>query len=150
MLLTVHASLAVLIGQHVKSSWLAFILGIISHFFLDAIPHGDKNIEKNGHIRKLIALAILDTISLGTFLAILFTHVHFAHPKIIAWAIIGSIIPDISWGLKYLTKTKIFWPFPELNYWAHHIIKFDFTLPQGLIIQTITFVLCLIGIKLSL
>ena len=147
MFLTVHASLGTLIGQHINTAWLAFILGIISHYFLDLIPHGDSNIHGT---QKFFALASLDAVCLGILVVFLFTQIPFEYPKNIAWAIVGAIIPDITWVLESMTRTKLFRPLPEFNRLMHKVIKFDFTLVQGMILQLIVFGLCLAGIMLPI
>ena len=44
MFLTSHATAAVLIAEQIHSPTLAFALGWLSHYLLDAIPHGDDEL----------------------------------------------------------------------------------------------------------
>jgi len=45
MLLTPHILVGALIGFKIQNPWLVFILAIISHFALDAIPHREYDIK---------------------------------------------------------------------------------------------------------
>ena len=44
MFLTAHTSVALLISTKIINPFLGFILGFISHFLVDIIPHGDESI----------------------------------------------------------------------------------------------------------
>lgn len=149
MFLTIHAALGTLIGQHSTSALLAFILGVISHYLLDIIPHGDEALKEGGRLKKFFALGTLDSIFLGVFVVLLFTQNHFIHPSIIAWGIIGAIIPDITWGLEAVTKTKLFKAFTEPNHFMHQIIKKRIGFVRGIVLQIIFLAVFLVGVLLA-
>ena len=46
MYLTVHGASGLFIGSQVGNPWLAFVLGVVSHFILDMIPHESKSIDE--------------------------------------------------------------------------------------------------------
>ena len=64
MFLTVHATAAVLITQKISNPLLAFIIGFISHYILDAIPHGDDKIferwQGKAQLRVMALVAAVD------------------------------------------------------------------------------------------
>ena len=41
MFITVHAAAATALSRYATIPLLAFVLGLLSHFILDMIPHGD-------------------------------------------------------------------------------------------------------------
>ena len=68
MYLTAHSSAGVLIAAKVVNPWLAFVLGFLSHYVLDMIPHGEENIfDKTYHrinYRNLTKALLIDFILL--------------------------------------------------------------------------------------
>jgi len=145
MFLTVHASAGVLIGHYAKNIWLAFILGFISHFILDAIPHGDENliIDKaditKKEIMKVLALASSDGLVMLSVLGLLYMSGQFElTPSIIA-AVIGTILPDVFNGIYMVTKFSWFEKFSHWHFQAHYIFKkYLVSLSTGLVIQFLT------------
>lgn len=134
MFLTVHAACGTLIGQHSNGILLAFILGIISHYILDIIPHGDDDFGKK---KSFVALASLDSIFAVILILFLFAQVNLPHPKIIAWGIAGSILPDITWALEKIIRIRPFKPITEPNHLMHQIIKKRLSVGHGMILQLI-------------
>ncbi len=144
MFLTVHATAGVLIGQQTGSVWLGFLGGFISHFLLDAIPHGDQNLVKDRHHisesekRLIRTLGLVDgVIMLGVLYAIYSKSLITQNFPVLA-AVIGAIIPDYINAVYIFFKVKwLKWYF-ELHYKLHFIWNgFTITLRQGLIVQAI-------------
>ncbi|MCD6471404.1 hypothetical protein J7K86_02660 [bacterium] len=152
MFLTVHAAAGVLIAQHSKNALIAFFLALLSHYFLDFIPHGDKIFSKSEkHSKLFFGMASFDTIFLVIFLIFIFLHpIIYKNRAIISWGIIGSILPDITYAIENITKVKIFKTLTEPNKFVHNIIKGDLSIKNGLVLQTVVFVLLIIGIFFSL
>ena len=150
MLLSVHATVGAVIGQHVDSSLLAFVLAFISHFILDIIPHGDEQLIKayredfkNKGMKYLIIFDLITTIIL---IPLLFYSGKIAFNLPVIWGIIGGIIPDFMVAIheishKHFTRTH------KIHYWAHDKVctKLNWTMPLklGLIVQIIIIYLIL-------
>ncbi|MBI5766016.1 hypothetical protein HZA71_02195 [Candidatus Falkowbacteria bacterium] len=157
MFITIHAVAATLIGKKVASAPLAFILGIISHFILDIIPHGDQKLgkkffgfsfnlipqEKKG-IRTLALYGIIDAFALIGLLLYLFRTFEFADSDSVAWAIIGGILPDALVGIYVVGKFKFLKWFFELHSKIHYFwldkMKKDIPLKWGVLMQIITLI----------
>jgi len=113
MYLTVHAAAGALIGNYINNSPIAFLLGLLSHFILDAIPHHDGNIPTGGHdfksikklyLNKIIALMYLDfCLAIIVVAALLTGDIHFFSKPII-WGMAGAVLPDI------ILILSMFWP----------------------------------------
>jgi hypothetical protein len=130
MYLTVHAAAGAVIGNYINNALLAFILGFISHFILDRIPHKDpdsadeflsKKIKLSKRARKFFSILLLD-IGLLFFITILFYNRDiFIYPHPVIAGIAGAVLPDALLGIYFLTGNKYlekFWQF-------HHKIHFD-------------------------
>lgn len=102
MFLAIHATVGTLIGMHTRSPVIAFFLGIISHFFLDAIPHGDEKlgIDFQGKKNKkqiarfsLIVGADVVVTTIATLVAVFFGDVDSIWS--ISCGIVGALLPDL-------------------------------------------------------
>ncbi len=112
MFLTVHTAAGVIIGETVGNPWLGFLAGLISHFILDAIPHGDNTLITNrpkfakNTIDLLIKLLITDL----CFLVLIFGALYLEGEILLTWplimAVAGTILPDFIQGIYFLNKTK--------------------------------------------
>jgi len=144
MFLTVHTTAAIVLTQRIANPWLAFLIGLLSHFVLDAIPHGDKDfVGADGRIttKKFFTLAIIDIAITVIWVGFLFGQNHYTHFYPALAAVIGSILPDFIMGIYLTTKNKLFrWGF-NLNEKSHQIIKKNLTLNQGLILQFLIFLI---------
>lgn len=104
----VHGSVGLLIGSQLGNPWLAFILGALSHFVLDAIPHDAQEIrawqDKGDYLKKIALEAMFD---LWFFLIIIFL---LQFNNLLDWqwpilaGILGALLPDYLWGLTELLK----------------------------------------------
>lgn len=150
MLLSVHATVGAIIGENVGTPLLAFVLGFISHFILDIIPHGDEALIKayrnNFKNRGMLYLIIFDIISTFILLSLLFYFKQINFNPIVIWGIIGTVIPDFMVGVYEITN-KHFKRTHKLHYWIHDglNLKTTWTMPlkMGLIVQIIIIYLIL-------
>ncbi len=67
-----HVTMGALIGQNSASPWLAFLLGVASHFILDLVPHGDSRLYHsykagNSLARSIIYTAVDSVAAVGVF-----------------------------------------------------------------------------------
>ncbi len=144
MYLTAHSSAGVLIAAKFVNPWLAFVLGFLSHYVLDMIPHGEENIfDKKYHrinYRSLIKALTIDFIILILYIYFIMTKLEVNQITLLA-AVFGTVLPDLIWGFYYLTKWKILkWPTKMHNY-LHMLIKHrQLPLSYGLVIQSLTLI----------
>ncbi len=149
MFLTVHATAGIIIAQKISNPFLAFIIGLISHYFLDAIPHGDQPLFDRYTGKKWLKIititALIDSAITLLWVGFLFYEKETYNSVACFAAILGSVLPDflngfyILWQKRYL---KIFW---DLNHGAHHLIfKKDLSAFWGLLTQITVFALLII------
>lgn len=132
MLVVFHAAAGAIIGEHVNHGYWAFILGFISHFFLDFIPHGDrghiKDFALGQRLKFLIATRTADVIITVILVILIFETKVFTHPTSVAWGIIGGTIPDFFVGLYELSRWKFLKPFYAFHHRIHNAYeKFSIT-----------------------
>lgn len=144
MFLTVHATAGVLIGQQTGNIWLAFLAGFISHFILDAIPHGDQGLIKNRYnitldeLKLMRRLGITDTAIMGIVVSASYLFGLITAPLTVLFSVAGSILPDYINALYIFLKVRwLEWYF-EFHYKIHFIWDgFTINLHQGLIVQVL-------------
>src|SRR3989338_1914445 len=103
MTLTTHATLGALIGATIGSPLAAFAIGLLSHFLIDMIPHGDRELyaahkSKRGQ-RRAYAFVTLDAIVAIIAVALMMASSAHVFGLSIALGIIGSLFPDLLNGL---------------------------------------------------
>ncbi len=150
MLLSVHATVGAIIGEHVDTPLLAFILAFISHFVLDIIPHGDEALVKayrNDFKRKAMKyLIVFDLLSTIILLAMLFFFHKIEFRSTVIWGIIGGVLPDFMVAIHEITK-KHFSRTHKLHFLIHdglnNKIHWSMPLKLGLLVQIIIIYLIL-------
>ena len=139
MFLTVHTSVAALIGEQTNSITLAFVLGFLSHVVLDAVPHGDEEFETVepyfAKIKNYVIIGLVDLIGVFSIIHVLLEkELIFMSAPLLA-AVIGSMLPDLLWGAQTITKWKILAVLNGPLARLHRLIKYKISLPAGLIVQ---------------
>ena len=117
MFLTVHAPAGALLGVLFGNPFFAFIFGVLSHFFLDAIPHGDREVREwleKKQYKKYFAVVVTDFFLLGLELAVLywwFNHEKITSPfpllekeRVVLVGIIGAILPDFTFPAWWVSR----------------------------------------------
>ena len=145
MFLTVHASAGIIIGQQTGNIWLAFLAGLISHFLLDILPHGDQGLIKDRYnitveeIKLIRKLGITDTFNTGLLVVIIYLFGLITSPVTVLFAVAGSVLPDYINAFYIFFKLKwLKWYF-EIHYKLHYVWNgFTINFPQGIVVQTIT------------
>ncbi len=108
----VHGMAGIAIGSRLGNPVLAFVLGIISHFILDAIPHDSleaKSWENNGtdkFVKKIALEAILDLWGLILIVLIMQEGFEIYPSYSMLSGMIGGILPDYIWGITELLQIK--------------------------------------------
>jgi hypothetical protein len=116
MFITVHAAAGALVGSEISNPYFSFIAGVLLHFVMDVIPHGDrelgkrffglmnKKVSEEEKIKSLAAYGLIDYMILVFFLLYIIKNFYFAKDDGVVWAIVGSIIPDLLVALYVLTR----------------------------------------------
>lgn len=99
MTLTTHAATGILVTQWTNSLLLGFLIALISHYVLDAVPHGDEWIYwRHVHNRKDITATIVgstDTLIMCLMLFLVFEFREGVNGALVAVATVGAIGPDL-------------------------------------------------------
>jgi len=123
MILIAHLLFGALIGQKIANPFLAFILALLSHYFLDLFPHVEYKIDKintkQWKSAKSQILSVLIDFFSGLTLILLFSN---RHPIIFACALI-AILPDGLSLLESVSNNKILQNHSKLHQKKIHFLK---------------------------
>ena len=152
MFITVHAVSGALIGDATNNLALAFVVGFLSHFLFDAVPHGDQNLLDTAttHRAKTIRWGLIGVVDATVMTALLgwlvlrneFT---FLLPTLVG--AFGAILPDILSGLSMLLPWKWLATIREANHRMHYLWRgFTLSFLPGLVVQGVTLavLLCIV------
>ena len=147
MFLLIHVLLGALIGLKFNSLTIIVVIGILSHFIIDMIPHWDGNFNKNKFYlfgiadldKERLYLSIFDIILSVSLLLFLYQYLD---SWVVIFAALMAVSPDIA-NLAYLTKLK-----RNKHYLGflkfHSKIQRDTGIKKGLIIQMIFAIILII------
>lgn len=91
MLVTNHVLAGALIGGSTRRPLPAFLLGVASHFVMDAVPHWGKWHDRERFLRVAVADGLAGLAAMGALLAV-------ARPRrraAVAAGMIGAALPDL-------------------------------------------------------
>ena len=131
----VHGSAGLLIGSQTGNPWLAFILGFISHFVLDAVPHDSIEIknwqDKGNYIKKVTLEATVDTWLFLIVVLIFQMNGYLDINVVLLAALVGVFLPDYIWGFTELFKieNRLLEKYIQLHKWIHMIFYKSLYLP---------------------
>ncbi len=117
MFATTHVLASIVISQHTPTPWWAFFISLLSHYFLDLIPHGDRPIDswlkRGSYFKKAMIVFLSDAALLVIFFITAYQKMMLPRPAIVTAAIVGGILPDALWILydmykRYLERHGIF------------------------------------------
>ena len=141
MFLTVHTSAALLIATKITNPILGFILGIISHFILDIIPHGEEKTvmssrtNKRQQIWAMFRLASIDAINAIIFLITFLWQYQPQNYWLFIVTVFGAWLPDLAWGsIEFFKLKSIAWIL-KFHHKIHDLISWDYPLVYGLLFQ---------------
>lgn len=149
MMLAVHATAGLLIGNQLNNPFLAFILAFVSHFFLDMIPHGDSDLfdecknEKLKKIKKITGVISFDLLVLTSVFTSTYLYNLFSPTFSIAAAVAGSVLPDILVGCHEIYP-KLFRRFYQFHFWAHDMFDYRFSYAKGIAFQIVILAILII------
>ena len=117
MILTPHIIVGAVIGAKIHNFWLIAILGLLSHFILDKIPHWDytqaiKKFLATNKFKYLIIfiLKVFTDFVFGFIIAIIIflnSALPFNSLQYILMGVLFSILPDVVLGTSFLFKNSI-------------------------------------------
>ena len=143
MFSTIHGTTGAIVAKYSGNIFLGFILAIIMHFVFDFIPHGDEKLIKDPlkptkqELNFVAVIATLDMIILIIIMGILMYFNKLPADLIIAFGILGGLLPDLINAACIILKFKFLRPLLKFHEKIHNIIKFEMTLVQGLIFQIV-------------
>jgi hypothetical protein len=160
MFLATHALAGIIISQHVHSIPEAFGLGVLSHYALDMIPHGDENLGtwvKEKFLRRFPMTFLTDMSFLLLFIVTVRVKNEWPLPHVALAAILGAMLPDLIWSgydlyrnflmahfpnarrvIQKVTRVESFFEHHErLHRWFHTRIERRITMKVGLALQAI-------------
>lgn len=109
MLAANHTVVSGVVGSYIGNPFLAFLIGIILHFLLDAIPHYDTTDDGDFTFRQ-IALIVVDFL-IGLFIVFFVLNINLSLESPFIWGAIGGNLPDLFDNMPFLKesfrKTKI-------------------------------------------
>lgn len=144
MLISVHAAAGVIIAQKAFSPFNAFIIGVISHFVLDFIPHGDRKLirwfSKKINRDLILSLNIFDAFITIVYILYIYSYTILPNPHNLFWAILGSILPDFLNIYSQIVNPKILTSYSKFHEAIHDYIPSKMTVKEGLTLQLVLIV----------
>ena len=141
MFLTIHTTAGVIIGHEVNNIGLAFLLGFVSHFLLDLVPHGDQELGKNNSpagLKLLLKIGIVDAILVIGLMAYLFIIKPELQTPFVVFGVIGALLPDALNALAVFFKPKFLDGYRAIHVKLHYLWNgFTINIKQGLALQLI-------------
>jgi hypothetical protein len=148
MTTTTHTAIGAVIGTLVGTPVLGFFLGVLSHYLVDMIPHGDMHMREANNLvnktneRRAHLFVIADIICAITLVVILGSILpnDVTKSSLYAASIFGSILPDVLVGLNDLVKTKVGRKHTHIHFLFHDFFCRKFGDPQlrhALVVQGI-------------
>ena len=150
MYLTTHSAVGIALATKTINPLFAFIFAFIAHYILDIIPHGDesifnKDISAAKRYKKIISIVLIDLAITAVYVFFVMTKIPLS-PVIIFAAVLGSILPDILWGIYDIKPLKILKPLVKLHSFFHNPSKKNLPINMGIIMQVILIILLYIFI----
>ena len=145
MTLTTHAAIGAALGAVIGNPLIGFTLGLISHFLVDMIPHGDNNIADTYRVKKNkrlgVAYITVDAaIAIIMLMSLVSGRPHTTSNIAFSAAVIGSILPDLLVGIGEIYKHRVLKSFFNIHFFFHDFFsrKYgDAKLSHALIAQAI-------------
>jgi len=133
MILTPHIVVGAAIGAKTQNLGLIIILGLLTHFIMDKLPHWDydlpavlREFRKNKKIKPLLSdfVKMAIDITVGLFLAFIIlwykNFLSFDYLPFILFGIFISLLPDIVHGFAFLMPGKTARKINQITKFFHH------------------------------
>ncbi len=148
MFLITHAAVGAMIGQAVGHPILAALGGLVSHFLLDIIPHGDahlyRSFQRREKVRRAVAYVTTDALAAIFFVLALFNFRDFFHPLNVSLGIAFGILPDLLIGLFETGRAPWLLGFQRFHFFFHDLYvrrRRDLPFGYGVLMQIVILVL---------
>ena len=144
MYLSIHTAAGLALARLIPNPIVAFIAGLLSHFVLDFIPHGDEflvdaSFTRRRIRRRLLGAAILDGIILLCFLLLyIWITPNLYMPTVLA-SVAGCLLPDMLQGIYLVTEAKWLKPFSKIHDHLHNLPGHHLEWQKGVIVQALSF-----------
>ncbi|MFH1171944.1 MAG: hypothetical protein V1778_05425 [bacterium] len=168
MYLTTHAAVGVVISKAMGTPALALPVAFLSHFVLDAIPHGDERVARwvTRQPKKGFVVGILDATMLMLLIAFIVGTQRNETIGLLLAGIFGALLPDFITNIFPFLHRETRWfrsLFPSgglfrrgsigrmlrkhdlLHEHIHNPLAWEFSLVQGFVLQGLIIVISLIG-----
>ena len=124
MTLTTHATHGAVIGKAFGAPIPAFVFGLLSHFIIDLIPHGDTGISDNFRLykrnrKRAVAYVTVDSVIALFFVLLLANTRDIESVRTFSWGIAGAVLPDLLVGLYVITASPLLRWFNTLHFYVH-------------------------------
>jgi hypothetical protein len=140
MYLTVHGTAGLAIARVIPNPILAFVVGLVSHFIIDFIPHGDehlvqKHFTRGQTLRRLVGATLIDGVLLVGFTVLYLWTTPWASYSTVFAAIIGAVLPDLLQGIAFTTNWNGLDWFTKFHEGIHNAPGHHLSWQQGLMVQ---------------
>ncbi len=123
MFLIAHAAAGAALASSVDSPPAAFIIGWLSHYLVDLIPHGDEAVgewtKKGNEVRRFGLVAGIDGLLLAGVLVWLFLGRGGVEWNVLA-AAVGATVPDVMWGIEKVAGRTLFGAHRRFHHRIHN------------------------------
>lgn len=145
MTITTHAVIGAVIGGATGDPNLAFGLGFLSHFLVDIIPHGDREMYE-GYKSKTAQKRAFAFVTIDGILAVIVVALMLAFSPDqrltlpIAMGVIGSVLPDFVTGIYEAWDVQSLKWFFKIHTFFHNLVSDktgDVSLKNGLLGQAV-------------
>lgn len=121
MLLGAHLMSGAVAGEIIENPFLAFFLGFILHFVVDAIPHFDTTDDHKLTFRQILLITIEGTVGL---LVLIYCFLNFSSNKVSFLAgAFGSVLPDLIDNVPFWNKAFQKTRFGKVFHFFHYRIQ---------------------------
>lgn len=142
MFLTVHGTAGIALGTFTGNPILAFIMGVVSHFILDIVPHGDQFVDrwsrKGTRIQRLAFIFITEFSIALIFIFTMFNELIFANPYVLLAGMAGGMAPDFAAGFTTVFKSKLWNWYYQFHHHNHELLQKTISFKYGISLQLIT------------
>ena len=157
MYLTVHMVSGLLIGNQIGNPWLAFLMGVISHFVLDAIPHDIRELNewqnRDNNKKKQAIEGYFDAFFILLLTIFLLSINKLSLGQTTVSALVGVFMPDLLWIMPWVFNYKNKWleKYENFHLTVHKLIYKKIYITAWIAIPLqLAFFLILFSIDLSL
>lgn len=140
MFITPHTTVGLWITTKVSDPFVAFIYGVISHFILDIIPHGDESIgehklTKKGRFIYMIKVALVDVVLASVLVYIFLIRRPDYDRKVMFSAVAGTWLPDVAWLSAEYFKIKALDGYVRFHSKVHNFFGWEYSPVYGVPFQ---------------